>query len=284
MNIAGDPADPQIKLAGLNLESVRFEDRRSMLTQLENLSRLSTVNDTGLQARDKFADEAIALLTSGEMEKAMKLDDEPTELRERYGANIYGQRVLLGRRLIEAGARFVTINQAVQGGLFGAGKTNGTWDNHHLLYESMMSFDSTPPNVPSGYKWHSYKGPGNLPQLDMSLSALLDDLEERGLLDSTLVVVMGEFGRTPKINKYAGRDHYPSAGNVLMAGAGIQRGAVIGATDRKGAEPKTRPWRPEDFAASIYHGLGIDHHRTYFPRLTRPTPIADGQVIDGLFS
>lgn len=284
MNIAGDPADPQIKLAGLNLESVRFEDRRSMLTQLENLSRLSTVNDKGLQARDKFADEAIALLTSGEMENAMNLDEEPTALRERYGANIYGQRVLLGRRLIEAGARFVTINHAVQGGLFGAGKTNGTWDNHHLLYESMMSFEGTPPNVPSGYKWYSYRGPGNLPQLDMSLSTLLDDLEERGLLDSTLVVVMGEFGRTPKINKYAGRDHYPSAGNVLMAGAGIQRGAVIGATDRKGAEPKTRPWRPEDFAASIYHGLGVDHHRTYFPRLARPTPIADGQVIDGLFS
>jgi len=283
MNIAGDPANPKIKLAGLNLEPARFEDRHSMLTQLENLSRLSSVADKGLQAQEKFADEAIALLTSGAMKRAMNLDEEPDELREKYGANIYGQRVLLGRRLIEAGARFVTINQAVQGGLFGNGTTNGTWDNHHLLFESMMSFGAPPPNVPNGYKWHSYKGPGNLPQLDMSLSALLDDLEQRGLLDTTLVVVMGEFGRTPKINKYAGRDHYPSAGNVLMAGAGVQRGAVIGATDRSGSEPKTRPWRPEDFAASIYHGLGIDHHRTYFPRITRPTPIAGGQVIDGLF-
>jgi hypothetical protein len=214
----------------------------------------------------------------------MNLEEESPQLRARYGDNIYGQRVLLGRRLIEAGARFVTINQAVQGGLFGAGRTNGTWDNHGWLFDSMMSFKHRPAGVPSGSKWHSYDGPGNLPQLDMSLSTLLDDLDERGLLDSTLVVAMGEFGRTPKINKTAGRDHYPYAGSVLLAGAGIQGGAVIGATDRTGSEPNTRPWGPEDFAATIYHALGIDPHRTYFPRLPRPTPIADGQVIPQLFA
>jgi uncharacterized protein (DUF1501 family) len=102
----------------------------------------------------------------------------------------------------------------------------------------MMSFAAPPANTPSGYQWHSYRGPGNLPQLDMSLSALLDDLDERGLLDTTLVVVMGEFGRTPRINKDGGRDHYPNAGNVLMAGAGVNRG-VIGATDRSGGYPTT---------------------------------------------
>jgi uncharacterized protein (DUF1501 family) len=118
----------------------------------------------------------------------------------------------------------------------------------------------------------------------MSLSTLLDDLEERGLLESTLVVVMGEFGRTPRINKDAGRDHYPNAGSLLMAGAGVRRGVVIGATDRIGSAPATRPWTPEDVAASIYHAMGIDSHRTYFPRLPRPTPIASGQVIDGLFA
>ena len=147
-----------------------------------------------------------------------------------------------------------------------------------------MSFSKSPPNAPSRYNWHSYDGPGNLPQLDMSLSTLLDDLEERGLLETTLVVAMGEFGRTPRINKHAGRDHYPAAGSVLMAGAGVNKGAVIGATDRSGSAPATRPWGPEDFAASIYHALGIDHHRTHFPRITRPTPIADGEVIDGLFA
>ena len=283
-NVEDDPCNPRVSFGKLNLAPVRFEDRRSMLTQLDNLGQLTGIADKNLQASDKFVDEAIAMLTSGSMRKAMNLEEEPPAVRERYGMNIYGQRVLLSRRLIEAGARFVTINQAVQGGLFGDGKTNGTWDNHHLLFESMMSFGNVPANSPDGYNWHRYHGPGNLPQLDMSLSTLLDELDERGLLDTTLVVAMGEFGRTPKINKFAGRDHYPSAGNVLLAGAGIQRGAVIGATDRKGAQPRTRPWRPEDFAASIYHALGIDHHRTYFPRLPRPTPIADGSVIDGLFA
>ena len=176
-NIEGDPANPQIKVGGLNLTEARFEDRRSMLTQLENLSQLAAVDDAGLTAKDKFASEAIAMLTSGAMKNAMNLDAEPTSLRERYGANIYGQRVLLARRLVEAGARFVTINQAVQGGLFGNGKTNGTWDNHGWLFDSMMSFGPKPAAVPSGSTWHSYNGPGNLPQLDMSLSALLDDLE-----------------------------------------------------------------------------------------------------------
>lgn len=283
-NIKGDPRKPELKGSKLGLSPVRFEDRRSMLTQLENLTKLGTQSGGSLEAHDKFSEEAIALLTSGSMERAMNLDEEPLALRERYGLNIYGQRVLLARRLIEAGARFVTINQAVQGGLFGDGTTDGTWDNHHLLFDSMMSFTEQPANVPKGYPWHRYSGPGNLPQLDMSLSALLDDLDERGLLDTTLVVVMGEFGRTPRINKDVGRDHYPNAGCLLMAGGGVNRGVVIGATDRNGAVPATRPWGPEDIAASIYHALGLDPHRTYFPRLSRPTPIADGQVIDGLFT
>ncbi|WP_202921673.1 DUF1501 domain-containing protein [Anatilimnocola aggregata] len=283
-NIKGDPSAPTLQFNKLSVDASRFENRRSLLAQMENLNKLSVQNAGPFEAHDKFGAEAISLLTSGAMARAMNLDEERTSLRERYGQNIYGQRVLMGRRLIEAGARFVTINQAVQGGLFGDGTTDGTWDNHQLLFESMMSVSEAPANAPSGYKWHSYRGPGNLPQLDMSLSALLDDLEERGLLDTTLVVVMGEFGRTPRINKDGGRDHYPNAGCVLMAGAGISRGAVIGATDRSGAFPATRPWTPEDVAASIYHALGIEPHRTYFPRLPRPTPIAAGQVIDGLFA
>ena len=282
-NIKGDPRSPELEFNKLSLSPVRFENRRSMLTQLENLGQLTELHGGQFEAHDKFHDEAIALLTSGAMQKAMDLNAEPVPLRERYGLNIYGQRVLLARRLIEAGARFVTINHAVQGGLFGPGVTDGTWDNHHLLFDSMMS-GATPSRSIPGSKWHAYEGPGNLPQLDMSLSALLDDLDERGRLDNTLVVVMGEFGRTPRINKEAGRDHYPNAGSLLLAGGRVNRGVVIGATDRNGSVPATRPWTPEDVAASIYHGLGIDHHRTYFPRLPRPTPIADGQVIDGLFS
>lgn len=282
-NIKGDPSAPDLQLGKLSVPSTRFDERRSILTQLENFGRLAEAGQGSLAAHDKFTDEALTLLTGGAMTRALNLNEEPLSLRERYGLNIYGQRVLLARRLIEAGARFVTVNQAVQGGLFGEGTTNGTWDNHHLLFDSMMSFGPTPANIPASYKWHRNDGPGNLPQLDMSLSTLLDDLDTRGLLDTTLVVVMGEFGRTPRINKDAGRDHYPNAGCVLMAGANVNRGAVIGATDRNGSVPATRPWGPEDVAASIYHALGIDAHQTYFPRLPRPTPIADGQVIDGLF-
>ena len=282
-NIKGDPSQNNAQMNRLTVPAERFDERRSMLTQIEQLSELRDHKVGPFANHDKFADEAVSVLTGGAMAKALKLEAEPAALRERYGMNIYGQRVLLARRLIEAGARFVTINQAVQGGLFGEGATNGTWDTHQLSFDSMMSFAHEPAHLPQGSKWHRYNGPGNLPQLDMSLSTLLDDLSERGMLDTTLVVVVGEFGRTPRINKEAGRDHYPNAGCLLMAGAGVRQGAVIGATDRNGASPATRPWGPEDVAASIYHALGIDHHRTYFPRLPRPTPIADGQVIEGLF-
>ena len=281
-NLKGDPSKSDIDFGKPNLESARFENRASILAQLDNLCRLGDIKDSSLEAYDQFSNEAISLLTSGAMQKAMNLDEESLALRERYGNNIYGQRILLARRLVEAGSRFVTINHAVQGGLFGSGTTNGTWDNHHLLFESMMSFENEPANIPGSYSWHKTPGPGNLPQLDMSLSTLLDDLDERGLLDTTLVVVMGEFGRTPRINKNAGRDHYPGAGSILMAGAGVSGGAVIGATDRKGATPIRQPIEPEDVGASIYHLLGIDPHQSYFPRLTRPTPISDGSPIAGL--
>lgn len=283
-NLKGDPQKPSLRESKLSLSPVRFEDRRSMLKQMENLNILSAQSSDMFAAHDKFSQEAITLLTSGAMEKAVNLDEEPIALRQRYGLNIYGQRVLLARRLIEAGARFVTINQAVQGGLFGEGVTDGTWDNHQLLFDSMMSGARPAGVLPGKTNWHSYEGPGNLPQLDMSLSVLLDDLDEKGMLDSTLVVVMGEFGRTPRINKDGGRDHFPNAGCLLMAGGGVNRGAVIGATDRNGSSPITRPWQPEDVAASIYHAVGLNPHQTHFPRLPRPTPIADGQVIEGLFA
>ena len=282
-NIDGDPSDPGFRIGGLTVPRERFEDRHSLVQQIDNLSRLAEAQSKTLAIHDQVFDSAVATLTSGAMQKAADLSGEPLALRERYGMNIYGQRVLLARRLIEAGARFVTVNQAVQGGLFGKGKTNGTWDNHHWIFDSMLSFAQRPRGEASP-DWHSYEGPGNLPQLDMSLSTLLDDLEARGLLETTLVVAMGEFGRTPRINKTGGRDHYPRAGSVLFAGAGVKGGAVIGATDKVGAEPATRPWTPGDFAASIYHALGLDHHTTFFPRLPRPTPLAEGEVIDGLFA
>jgi len=282
-NIGGDPSSKDFELESLTMPRGRFDLRRNLLGQIDNLGRLAEQNGNLLSAHEGFQEEAFATLTSGAMQKAADLSTEPLELRERYGNNIYGQRVLLARRLIEAGSRFVTINQAVQGGLFGSGKTNGTWDNHGWLFDSMMSFANRPDAVPAGKKWHSCPSPGNLPQLDMSLSTLLDDLDEKGMLDNTLVVVMGEFGRTPKINKTAGRDHYPRAGSVLMAGGGVKGGAVIGATTPDGSLPATRPWTPENFGASIYHALGLPPDSTYYPRQPRPIKISDGEVIEGLF-
>lgn len=283
-DIAGDPVEPKVRVGKLKLEKVRFESRQSMLAQLDNLGKLAESSDDSIISQDQFATDAVNLLTSGRMQRAMDIEAEPLPLRERYGLNIYGQRVLLARRLIQAGARFVTINHAVQGGLFGDGTTNGTWDNHGWLFDSMMSFASRPSAVPKDSTWHSYRGPGNLPQFDMSLSTLLDDLEDKGMLDTTLVVAMGEFGRTPKINKTAGRDHYPGAGCAVLAGGGVKRGIVIGATDSKGTEPSTRAWYPEDFAATVYKAMGVDPHATYLPRIARPTPISPGNVIDGLLS
>ena len=283
-DVDGDPSAKDFQIEGLRLPRGRFETRRSLLDQVDNLGRLASSGNNTLSVHDNLFEEAVTTLTSGAIQKAAKLDEESLAVRQRYGMNIYGQRVLLARRMIEAGARFVTVNHAVQGGLFGKGVTNGTWDNHGWLFDSMMSFGSRPAAVGKDKTWHEYKGPGNLPQLDMSLTSLLTDLEERGLLDTTLVVAMGEFGRTPKINKTAGRDHYPRAGNVLLAGAGVKGGVVIGATDPNGAAPATRPWTPVDFGASIYHALGIDPETTYFPRLPRPTKIAEGQVIEGLFA
>ncbi len=281
LNILGDPSLPDFSVKGLAIPRDRFEDRQGLLRQIHNLSQMS--ESQSQRAHDEVYDSAVATLTSGAIQRAAQVSDEPLALRERYGMNIYGQRVLLARRLIEAGARFVTINQAVQGGAFGAGQTNGTWDNHEWLFDSMMTFRNPPRGV-TPTTWHNYAGPGNLPQLDMSLCALLDDLDQRGMLETTLVVVMGEFGRTPRINQKAGRDHYPGAGNVLLAGGGVRGGTVIGATDRNGAAPTTKPHNPADFAASIYHALGINHHTTYYPRLPRPTPLAEGEVIPGLFA
>ncbi len=282
-DVDGDPSAEDFQIDGLKLPRERFDGRRTLLDQIDDLGRLADGEFSQSGVHDELFDEAVNTLTSGAMQQAANLSEEPLEVRERYGMNIYGQRVLLARRLIEAGARFVTINHAVQGGLFGKGRTNGTWDNHGWLFDSMMSFASKPDAVPAGSTWHSYNGPGNLPQLDMSLTSLLFDLEERGILDKTLIVAMGEFGRTPKINKTAGRDHYPRAGSVLLAGAGIRGGVVIGATDKIGSAPATRPYSPADFGATIYHALGIDANTTYYPRLPRPTRIADGTVIEGLF-
>ncbi len=283
----GDPSASDFQMDNLRIPPEHLNRRRNLLDQIDVLGTLGQSQAVASEVHQQIYDEAFTMLTSTAMKQAANLGEEPRALRERYGMNIYGQRVLLARRLIEAGSRFVTINQAVQGGPYGSPnlESSGTWDNHSDIFSFLMTFGGEPPRGRAAHgRWTDYEGPGNLPQLDMSLSTLLDDLDERGMLETTLVVAMGEFGRTPKINAKGGRDHYPRAGSVLMAGAGVQGGAVIGATDRDGTEPVTRPWYPQDFAASIYHAIGLDANTTYYPRLPRPTKIAEGEVIEGLFA
>ncbi|MAG94316.1 MAG: hypothetical protein CMJ48_11265 [Planctomycetaceae bacterium] len=286
-DITDDPSASDFSIDSLTLPREHVELRQSLLAQIDNLGRLSEGSGPTMDAHNRFYEEAFATLTGGRMQKAANLHEEADDVRRRYGMNIYGQRVLLARRLIEAGCRFVTINQAVQGGPYGSAgsQTAGTWDNHSDIFSFLKTFGGTPPRGRAAHKnWTSYEGPGNLPQLDMSLSTLLDDLDERGMLDTTLVVAMGEFGRTPKINANGGRDHYPRAGSVLLAGAGVAKGAIIGATDRTGSSPATQPITPEDIAASIYSAIGLDPHTTYFPKQPRPIRISEGRVVEGLFS
>ena len=186
-----------------------------------------------------FYEKAYALVTSPRAKRAFDLNLEPPRVRERYGVSHFGQSCLMARRLIEAGVRFVTINW-------------GGWDTHQNNFTSMRSL---------------------LPQLDLAYSALLEDLEGRGLLESTLVVWMGEFGRTPKVNPSAGRDHWAQAMTVCMGGGGVRTGVVVGETNERAEEPRSRPIRVEDLAATIYHALGIDASREYITPQNRPVRI-----------
>src|SRR6476469_4293065 len=158
------------------------------------------------------------MVLSSEARRAVAIDQESDKLRDRYGRNAAGQSMLLARRLVEAGVRFVTINY-------------GGWDHHAKVFESLDK---------------------KLPEFDRGFSAMIDDLSERGLLADTMVVCMGEFGRTPKINKDAGRDHWAGAGSMLFAGAGVRPGTVIGATDKLGAYPPRRPVSPADVAYTVF--------------------------------
>ncbi len=177
---------------------------------------------------------AVDILTTTRVRETFDLTREESRLRQRYGANFFGQSCLLARRLIEAGTRFVQIKwyDVVA---FDA------WDTHGADLPGMRRVEQQ-----------------LCPRLDQGLSAFLDDLDQRGLLNTTLVVVLGEFGRTPLLNKNGDRDHWPHCFSALMAGAGLPRGAAVGASDEKGAYPAARPVSPQDFAATLYHLLGID--------------------------
>lgn len=262
--IPKDPNDaafqlPELSLPeGLSLD--RLQQRRGLQQLIDHQSRLL---DHAAEARglDAYYEKALSMLHTPKVREAFDLSKEPEAVRERYGRTTYGQGCLLARRLVEAGVKFTTVYFSRNIG--GRSKTDGGWDTH--------GFDNTR-MFPIIEAYH-------LPITDQTLPTLLNDLEMRGLLDETLVVWMGEFGRTPKINKNASRDHWPQCYSVLLAGGGVKRGYIYGASDRYGERPAEDPVTPEDLAATIYYLLGIDPTAMIHDTQARPLMISSGHPI-----
>ncbi|HZT81059.1 MAG TPA: DUF1501 domain-containing protein [Gemmataceae bacterium] len=251
---AGDPNDANYRVQDLApaepLSAKRAGRRQTLLDAVDGLARQVEGNDQ-VATYDEFRQRAAAMVLSGEARRAFAIDREPDRLRDRYGRTTFGQSALLARRLVEAGVRFVTVNY-------------GGWDHHAKIWDNL------------GRK---------LPEFDRGFSALVEDLDERGLLSETLVLCMGEFGRTPKINKDAGRDHWGPAASLLFAGAGVARGRVIGATDKQGAYVTRRPVAPADVACTVFETLGIDPRKQLRTPDGRPVEILDkGETVKELFA
>jgi hypothetical protein len=264
--LSQDPNSPDFRLPELSLpvglSPDRLENRREVLQLIDRQTELL---EFSARARgiDENYDAALRMLTAPQVKKAFDLSAEPAAVRDRYGRTTYGQGCLLARRLVEAGARFVTVYFSPIIG----GDASG-WDTH--------GFD----NKPMYPILKNYL----LPITDQVLPVLLDDLDDRGLLEETLVVWVGEFGRTPRINDKAGRDHWPQCYPALLAGGGVRRGCVYGSSDKNGAYPATDPVRPDDLAATMFHLLGIDPKTEVTDALNRPLPISAGKVIEGVLA
>ncbi len=261
-----DPNSPDFRLPELslpaNLSPGRLENRREVMRLIDQQTELL---DFSARARgiDEHYTAALRMLTSPRVKKAFDLSAESAAVRDRYGRTTYGQGCLLARRLVEAGARFINVYfSGVIGGCMGG------WDTH--------GFDDKP--MYPILKNHL------IPITEQTLPVLLQDLDERGLLDETLVLWMGEFGRSPRINDKAGRDHWPQCYTALLAGGGVRRGFVYGASDKSGAYPANDPVRPEDLAATLFHLLGIDPRTEVHDPLNKPIPLAAGNVLDELLA
>jgi len=233
---------------GLTVE--QFERRQKLLGQVDTAFRELESKSTLIDGLNRFDQQAYAVISSSRARQAFDTSQEPAEVVSEFGETRFGQSCLLAVRLIESGVRFVTVSF-------------GGWDTHSGNFRQCKET--------------------LLPQLDQGLAALLRAMTSRGLLDSTTVLVTGEFGRTPKINPRAGRDHWPRAFCTLLAGGGVRGGQVIGASDEHGMGPAHEPIAPDDVAASFYHSLGIDYRQEYHTPTGRPVMIVrEGKLIPGL--
>jgi hypothetical protein len=255
---------PELSLpADLSIE--RLNERRELQKLIDAQSRLLE-HSTEAQGLDAYYQKAIAMLDSPRLRKAFNLSSEPDKVRESYGRTTYGQGCLLARRLVEAGVKIVTVY--FSNSIGGQSVTEGGWDTHGFNNTRMF---------PIIEKYH-------LPITEQTLPTLLNDLDDRGLLDTTLVVWMGEFGRTPKVNDNISRDHWPQCYTVLLAGGGVKRGFVYGSSDKTGSYPADNPVRPDDLAATLFHLLGIDPHTEVYGVGNRPLLIAEGKPITGIIA
>jgi len=252
-SLGADPASGGFKVRDLSLpggvDEARFAERKAMRSVVdEHFSSLE--KSDALTGMDSFYQRAYAMMSSEKAREAFDLKREPDKLRDEYGRNAAGQRLLLARRLVESGVRFVSL-------------TYGGWDHHD--------------NIRSGFT-------NQMPAFDQAFAGLIRDLEQRGMLDSTLVLVTTEFGRTPKVNGTGGRDHYPKVFSIVMAGGGMKSGYVHGATDPTGSEVDSEPLTVPDYAATVYSLLGIDFEKTLLAG-TRPVKIVkDGEVARALLA
>jgi len=265
--VTRDPNKPDFGLPELNLPAnlsyQRLLHRRSIQKIIDGQSRLL---EHSAQARgmDAYYEKALAMLDSPRLREAFNLSAESDAVRDSYGRTTYGQSCLLARRLVEAGTKFATVYFSPNiGGDVGSG-----WDTHGNNDKKMF---------PVLEKYH-------LPMTDQTLPTLLEELDQRGLLETTLVVWMGEFGRTPKINEKASRDHWPDCYTVLLAGGGVKRGFVYGESDKTASHPTKDPVRPDDLAATIYYLLGIDPHTEVYAANNRPVLISEGNPVMGIIS
>jgi uncharacterized protein (DUF1501 family) len=248
--IAADPNAVQFAVRDITppqgMAMARVDRRKGMLAAVDALQRKTELQPAAFDALDQYTKAAFNMITAPETKKAFAVDGEDPKLRDRYGRNRFGQSLLLARRLIQAGVRFVTV-------------TDPGWDNHQDCFKALKNT--------------------RMPPIDQGLPELLIDLECCGLLDSTLVVWMTDFGRTPKINTASGRDHWATAGFCVMAGCGIPGGAVLGATDAQGERPIRNEYRTDDIAATIYHKLGLPLDLMAQSPDGRPVQLIEGNPI-----
>ena len=256
--VEADPNVPDFSVPDLappiGLQAERLANRRELISQVDRFQKSAeTQANHKAKTLSTYQQKAFDLMTSKETKSAFNIHLESAPLRDEYGRNTLGQSCLMARRLVEAGVRCVLIDHT-------------DWDTHYNNFHVLKN--------------------QLLPKLDGAMSGLLRDLDDRGMLEKTLVLVTGEFGRTPRINQFAGRDHWGPSSAIAMAGGGIRGGTIVGASDERAEKPATTPYRPEDLAATIYDTMGINPKTEFYTQEGRPIPIVPGhgRVIQELFA